>query len=334
MRDAARTTITTAAMVLLAVTAGSWAVPGAAPAAAQTAPPKPRPAEAGPAPGNDASPAPAAKPHAAKPSAHGVGDSAPPPGRTHRPGAVGRLIPPDEMPPAPTDAPAGAGTTAPAARDGDTALTLNPDGQPATDLPEGPPMREQLRETALGFAICRATLSLMGARYSVDAPVMPAEDRDCGIARPVTVHEIQPGVTLEGGAQMRCGTALALASWVRDVVEPAARHLPGAPRLTAMTLGTTYQCRPVVGGASKSRLSEHAFGNAIDIAGFRFADGSELPVQPRQESGDIQMAFQAAVQAGACLDFTTVLGPGSNAAHDDHLHLDIKARRGGYRLCQ
>ncbi|MFD2843675.1 extensin family protein [Paracoccus cavernae] len=29
-----------------------------------------------------------------------------------------------------------------------------------------------------------------------------------------------------------------------------------------------------------------------------------------------------------------MLGPGTNAAHDNHLHLDIKARKGGFRICQ
>ena len=53
-----------------------------------------------------------------------------------------------------------------------------------------------------------------------------------------------------------------------------------------------------------------------------------------RDRGDMEVAFQNAVQGAACLFFSTVLGPGSNAAHDDHLHLDIKARRGGFRLCQ
>ena len=81
-------------------------------------------------------------------------------------------------------------------------------------------------------------------------------------------------------------------------------------------------------------LSEHAFGNAFDIAAFRFDDGSRFAVEPRADKGDLAEAFQRAVRGAACLYFTTVLGPGANAAHDNHLHLDIKARRGGWRLCQ
>lgn len=81
-------------------------------------------------------------------------------------------------------------------------------------------------------------------------------------------------------------------------------------------------------------MSEHALGNAFDVAGFGLSDGSTLAVAPRADRGDMTAAFQNAVQATACLFFTTVLGPGSNAAHDNHLHLDIKARKGGLRLCQ
>ena len=79
---------------------------------------------------------------------------------------------------------------------------------------------------------------------------------------------------------------------------------------------------------------QHALGNAIDIAGFDLAGGERIEIAPPADRGDLTVAFQNTVQASACLFFTTVLGPGSNAAHDDHLHLDIKARRGGFRLCQ
>ena len=90
----------------------------------------------------------------------------------------------------------------------------------------------------------------------------------------------------------------------------------------------------MVGNGTPQNLSEHAVGNAIDIAALGFDDGSRIEIAPPGDRGDMAVAFQNAVQGAACLFFSTVLGPGSNAAHDDHLHLDIKARRGGFRLCQ
>ncbi len=35
-----------------------------------------------------------------------------------------------------------------------------------------------------------------------------------------------------------------------------------------------------------------------------------------------------------CTRFTTVLGPGSDWYHEDHIHLDLAQRRNNYKLCQ
>lgn len=196
------------------------------------------------------------------------------------------------------------------------------------------PLYQGLRESRVDHALCRVGLRFLGVEATAAPAVTDPDDRDCGIARPVEVRAIQPGLVLESPALMRCETARQLALWMRDTVIPAARWLEGSPRISSVTLGTSYACRGVVGGASTARLSEHALGNAVDIAGFGLADGRRLSIAPRGDSGTIEMAFQNAVQAGACLYFTTVLGPGSNEAHDDHLHLDIKARRNDFRLCQ
>jgi hypothetical protein len=68
--------------------------------------------------------------------------------------------------------------------------------------------------------------------------------------------------------------------------------------------------------------------------GFTFAEGPPIAVEPREAQGTMAEAFQDAVRASACLDFSTVLGPGSNASHADHLHLDVIERSRGYRLCE
>lgn len=68
--------------------------------------------------------------------------------------------------------------------------------------------------------------------------------------------------------------------------------------------------------------------------GFRFGQGPALTIGALKPEDGLASAFQDAIRASACLDFTTVLGPGSNASHDNHLHLDIIARSKGYRLCE
>lgn len=198
----------------------------------------------------------------------------------------------------------------------------------------GPPLRETLRESDFDHAACLLALHDLGTRYETLPQIDDPDQRDCGIARPIRVTEIMPGIALIGGASMRCDTARNLGFWIRDFVRPAAGRLPGAPQLKGLQLGTTYDCRSRIGTDSGAKLSEHALGNAIDIAAFLFRDAEPIPVQPRRESGDLIEAFQRTVRGAACLTFTTVLGPGSNAAHDNHLHLDIAARNGGWRLCQ
>ena len=199
-------------------------------------------------------------------------------------------------------------------------------------VPAGPPVPETLRESAFDLSACHLALHLLGARYTVE-PQLTDEDRDCGIAQPVRVTEALPGFTLEGGAAMRCDTALSLGLWLRDEVLPAAARLPAAPHPISATLGSTYNCRARVGDSGEKRMSEHAFGNAIDIAAFTFDNGVTLPIGSPDEN-DLTFAFLKTIHSAACLYFTTVLGPGSNAAHDGHLHLDTIRRSGGYRLCE
>lgn len=197
----------------------------------------------------------------------------------------------------------------------------------------GPPAWEALREDEFAYQSCLLGLSMLDVGYEEVGPVTSAEDRDCGIARPLNVTEIQPSVTIAGGAVMRCETARRLALWLRNDALEAVGHLPGAPRIAEILPGSTYQCRARVGGA-EDKLSEHALGNAFDVSGFRMTNGTELMVSPRNDTGDVEEAVQKAMRYAACLQFTTVLGPGSNASHDDHLHFDIAARRGGWRLCE
>lgn len=201
--------------------------------------------------------------------------------------------------------------------------------------PPAPPVWFVQAETDSEFAGCRLALALLGTTYRQEPPITEADDWNCGIARPVRVSQILPGVALTGDPVMRCDTARALGFWTRDFLSPAAALMPGAPRLAAIETGPGYACRDRVGtGTVQPRPSEHGNGNAIDVTGFRFDNQETLSVQPREGDGAMAEAFQRAARGTACLLFTTVLGPGSNAAHDDHLHLDLAARNGNWRLCE
>lgn len=236
--------------------------------------------------------------------------------------------PPPLPPPRPVEAPA------PPSDDGESEAETGAEDAPSGKGPDVPatPEPEHLTESDVEFAACLAALDVYGAGYEIAAPI-ESEDAGCGVARPLRVKRIVPGVDLLPEGIMRCAAALALAEWVSGFVLPAAAYLPDRGRLTGLEHGAAYVCRRR-NNAPDGQLSEHAFGNAVDITGFRFAEGGALAVEPRAREGDIEEAFQRAFRATACLSFTTVIGPGADAAHADHLHLDVKARSRGYRLCQ
>lgn len=134
-------------------------------------------------------------------------------------------------------------------------------------------------------------------------------------------------VAVEPPATLRCEMAEAVADFVRNDMARAAAAM-GSP-LRAIQNYDSYECRGRnrVAGA---KLSEHALANALDIRAVRLKDGRV--VQPA-EAGASQV-FRTAMKTAACGRFTTVLGPGSDGYHEDHIHLDRIERRSGYRMCQ
>ena len=221
-------------------------------------------------------------------------------------------------------------TERPAAPEAGTA-----EAAPASTDPSDPPtvgQRDMLALEDAAFEACLARLTTAGVVFEKASPIVPETDADCGILRPLNVSAIG-AILIEPPATLRCPTAEALAAWTSDFVLPASERLVDRGALSAIENGSGYICRRR-NGAPDGELSEHAFGNAFDVMGFRFADGSRIAIQPREAEGSMEEAFQDAVRASACLEFSTVLGPGSNEFHDDHLHLDILARSSGFRLCE
>lgn len=201
------------------------------------------------------------------------------------------------------------------------------------DVPRPPPQREALAEEPETLAACLAGLEALGTTFERIDPITTPDEADCGIANPIRITEVLPGLAITPAAEVRCETATALARWAAEIVQPAARAMGERGDVVSLEQGSGYICRRR-NNAPEGKLSEHAFGNAVDIMAFRFAQGDPIRVEPREREGTLAEAFQRTVRAGSCLYFTTVLGPGIDAAHADHLHLDIKQRRGGFRLCQ
>lgn len=127
--------------------------------------------------------------------------------------------------------------------------------------------------------------------------------------------------------QMTCPTAAGVELWLRHTVRPAAQELLGSPLAGIEHLGT-YSCRRI-GGGDTGNWSEHATGNAIDIAAFVLADGRRISVLRDWDGDAAEQAFLRRARDGACQSFATVLSPEYNAAHADHFHLDQADRMVG-----
>lgn len=119
-----------------------------------------------------------------------------------------------------------------------------------------------------------------------------------------------------------CPVAAGLQVWLSRSVQPAAAELLGSPIARVEHLGT-FSCRRIGGGRN---WSEHATGNAIDIAAFVTEDGQRIRVLGGWDREGADADFLHRVRDGACDVFGTVLSPDYNAAHADHLHLDQAAR--------
>lgn len=180
------------------------------------------------------------------------------------------------------------------------------------------------------LAACVAELNDMGVEFSEEKSM--DDGGGCGIDRPLVVKSLGAGVMLSPIGTMRCQAAVNLARWARDVVTPMLAKAQPAETLAEVNQASTYVCRKR-NGAETGKISEHAHGNAIDIAGFTFKSGKTFTIAPREEDSTLNGAFQRSIASAACLYFSTVLDPGSDKAHETHLHLDTMKRKGGYRYC-
>jgi hypothetical protein len=91
---------------------------------------------------------------------------------------------------------------------------------------------------------------------------------------------------------------------------------------------------PGMNGDSRAHISEHAFGNALDIAGFTLADGRHVTVKDGWRGLPEEQGFLRDIEAAACQQFSTVLAPGSNVYHYDHIHVDLMRRASRRVICQ
>lgn len=139
-------------------------------------------------------------------------------------------------------------------------------------------------------------------------------------------------VAVKPTATLACPIVSALDRWLADSVQPAAQRWFGSPVAEIKQI-SAYSCRGM-NGNSRAHISEHAFGNALDIASFTLADGRRISVKDGWKGLPEEQGFLRDVQGAACQQFNTVLAPGSNVYHYDHIHVDLMRRASGRIICQ
>lgn len=168
---------------------------------------------------------------------------------------------------------------------------------------------------------CRVVLGRSEIAFTV---LEPAGAGDCRREDRTTLSDLPMA---PASPPTTCAVAAGLELWIRQTVQPAASELLESPVARIEHLGA-YSCRRI-GGEEGGRWSEHATGNAIDIAAFVLEDGRRIAVIEDWRGEHPEARFLQRVRDGACGIFGTVLSPDYNEAHRDHLHFDQAARSFG-----
>jgi hypothetical protein len=134
-------------------------------------------------------------------------------------------------------------------------------------------------------------------------------------------------ISVKPAAILRCAMASEVANWIRTDMVPLAASL--GTTISDLDNFDSFECRGrnrVVG----AKLSEHGRANALDVRALKLANGQSISLTDRTVSRETRETVLHSV----CARFSTVLGPGSDGYHEDHIHLDLMERHNNYKICQ
>jgi hypothetical protein len=217
----------------------------------------------------------------------------------------------------------------PEARPADAGANSDGHVPEASASKDGPaaPSHDQPAEPQI--SACRARLTADLAIVQSLAPLVgPGE---CGAPDVVRLEAIVLAdgthVAMSPVPTMRCTMAEAIVHWVREDVAPLTADLGSG--LKTIESFDSYDCRGrnrVVG----AKLSEHGKANALDVRALKLASGKVADLTDAAVSPSVRESLRKS----ACTRFTTVLGPGSDGYHENHIHVDLAERHNNYRICQ
>jgi hypothetical protein len=186
------------------------------------------------------------------------------------------------------------------------------------------PWRDEAERACLSSRMVQPTAYVEPAR-GIDGPGA------CGMLQPFRISAVAGGsVSLSQKAVLACPIVPVIDAWIADVVQPAAQAYFGQP-VVGLRAGS-YSCRNV-NNRQGGPLSEHAFGNAMDVMAFQFADGRVVAVKTGWGGAPEEQQFLREVLVRSCEHYTTVLGPGVEQ-HSDHFHLDLGRHSHGRHVCK
>ena len=134
-------------------------------------------------------------------------------------------------------------------------------------------------------------------------------------------------VSVKPAAILRCTMASAIADWIRTDMAPLAASLGSV--ISDLDNFDSFDCRGR-NGVAGAKLSEHGHANALDVRGLKLANGQSISLTDRTVSRELRESVLHSV----CARFSTVLGPGSDGYHEEHIHLDLMERHNNYKICQ
>ena len=177
---------------------------------------------------------------------------------------------------------------------------------------------------------------LASKQVKITEYVEPARGIDgpgaCGMLAPLKVTAFAEGsVALQSRQTFACPMLPAIDTWIAETVQPAAFFYYGQP-IKGLKAGS-YACRNQ-NNAYGGPLSEHSFGNALDVMAFELADGRTITIAKGWKGDLREQEFLREVFVGSCRIFGTVLGPGADPYHYDHFHLDLARHAGGRTICK
>jgi hypothetical protein len=200
------------------------------------------------------------------------------------------------------------------------------------------PLRSEPQTPPVAAGDCAARLAGMGIETA--SAIIPAAAASplCTIEQPIVLVSVTDAamparrIHCPEKPLLSCAMAEQLASFASDIVAPLALGNFGK-ELVAINTGPGYECRPrnrQVG----AKISSHGQGNAVDIMGVEILGGRKIVIE--KPDGPESIRLIAGMRAAACGVFSTVLGPGSDASHGNHLHIDTEKRgyNGRSKLCQ